>query len=92
MITIEDKKSLTNYVGILFGMLQDYPYSMTVEDVSEAINMAERQIRQKIRENELPALRFGNTYRVLKHELILWLAMNMLDTTKLEEDMEEDYD
>ena len=92
MITIEDKKSLKNYVSILFGMLQDYPYSMTVEDVSEATNMSERQIRQKIRENELPALRFGNTYRVLKHELILWLAMNMLDTTKLEEDMEEEND
>ena len=92
MITVEDKKSLMNHVSILFGMLQDYPYSMTVEDVSAAINMGERHIRQKIRENELPALRFGNTYRVLKHELILWMSMNMFDTTKLEEDMEEEND
>ena len=92
MITVTDKKSLTNYVSILFGMLQEYPCSMTVEDVSAAINMGERQIRQKIRENELPALKFGNTYRVLKHELVLWLAMNMLDTATLEENMEEEND
>jgi hypothetical protein len=46
--------------------------------------MGEKQIRQRIKEGDLPALWVGNGYRVLKHEVVLWLAMMQLDTEELE--------
>lgn len=84
MIEVKDKEALARYISILFGMLEGYPNALTVEQLSEALNMGEKQIRQRIKEGDLPALWVGNGYRVLKHEVVIWLAMKQLDTEELE--------
>ena len=84
MIEVKDKEALTRYISILFGMLEGYPNALTVEQLCEALNMGEKQIRQRIKEKDLPAIWVGNGYRVLKHEVVIWLAMRQLDTEELE--------
>ena len=86
MIEVNTKEALARYVGILFGMLEGYPNALTVEQLSEALNMGEKQIRQRIKEKDLPASWIGNGYRVLKHEVVIWLAMRQIDTEKLEKE------
>lgn len=86
MIEIKDKEALQRYVSVLFGMLADYPNALTVEQLSEALNMGEKQIRQRIKEKDMPAIWVGNGYRVLKHEVVIWLAMKQLDTEELEKE------
>lgn len=84
MIEVKDKETLTRYVSILFGMLEGYSNAMTVEQLCEALNMGEKQVRARIKDGSLPAIWVGNGYRVLKHEVVIWLAMKQLDTEELE--------
>ena len=84
MITLDNKKALTSYISVLFGMLQEYPNAMTPEQVQRALNMGEKQVYKKIHTGELPAFWIGNGYRILKSEVILFIAMNSLDLTELE--------
>lgn len=84
MITIYNKQALANYVSILFGMLQEYPQAMTPDQVQRALNMGEKQVYKKIHTGELPAFWIGNGYRILKSEVVLYIAMNSLDLAKLE--------
>ncbi len=84
MITIDNKQALASYVSVLFGMLQEYPQAMTPEQVQRALNMGEKQVYKKIHTGELPAFWIGNGYRILKSEVVLYIAMNSLDLTELE--------
>lgn len=87
MIEVRDKEALQRYVSVLFGMLEGYPNAMTVEQLAEALNMGEKQIRQRIREGNIPSIWVGNGYRVLKHEVVIWMAMSQLDTQELEKNI-----
>lgn len=87
MIEVKDKEALQRYVGVLFGMLEGYPNALTVEQLCEALNMGEKQVRARIKDGSLQSIWVGNGYRVLKHEVVLWLAMMQLDTQKLEENV-----
>ena len=84
MITIDNKQALASYVSVLFGMLQEYPQAMTPEQVQRALNMGEKQVYKKIHTGELPAFWIGNGYRILKSEVVLYIAMNSLDLAVLE--------
>lgn len=84
MIPIDNKQALASYVSVLFGMLQEYPQAMTPDQIQRALNMGEKQVYKKIHNGELPAFWIGNGYRVLKSEVVLYIAMNSLDLTELE--------
>ena len=89
MITIDNKQALANYISVLFGMLQEYPQAMTPDQIQRALNMGEKQVYKKIHNGELPAFWIGNGYRVLKSEVVLYIAMNSLDLTELENNENE---
>lgn len=84
LVRINSKEELVTYIGILFGMLQDYPNALTLEQVQEVLNIKEKQAYKKIHTGEIPSIWIGNGYRVLKVELVIYLAAKSLDLTKLE--------
>ena len=43
LVRINSKEELVTYIGILFGMLQDYPNALTLEQVQEVLNIKEKQ-------------------------------------------------
>lgn len=86
LVRINSKEELVTYIGILFGMLQDYPNALTLEQVQEVLNIKEKQAYKKIHTGELPSFWVGNGYRVLKVELVIYLAAKSLDLTKLEDE------
>jgi excisionase family DNA binding protein len=42
---------------------------MTVKAVAEELKLSERYITQQITEGKLPAVKFGKTYRIYRHDL-----------------------
>ena len=86
MVAIDNKKALNTYISVLFGMLQEYPLAMTTEQVQEALNMGEKQVLKKIHTGEFPSIWVGNGYRILKTEVVMYLAMQSLDLTELEKE------
>ena len=83
MVVIESKEDLQKYIRMLLVMLQDYPLAMTVEQVQEVLNIKEKQTYKKIRTGELPAMWIGNSYRVLKPEVIKYIVSLSLDLSQL---------
>ena len=85
MVSIGTRESLEQYISVLFSMLQDYPMALTLEQVQEILNIGEKQAYKKIHSGELPSIWVGNSYRVLKTELVIYIAMQSLDLSALEE-------
>ena len=42
---------------------------ITVNEVAEKLNISSRMVRKLIMEGKLPALKFGNTYRIVPEDL-----------------------
>lgn len=85
MVPVTTKQALEKQIALLFGMLADYPTALTLEQVQEILNIKEKQTYNKIHSGELPALWIGNSYRVLKTELVIYIAMQSFDLSELEE-------
>ena len=84
LVPVTTRESLEKHIALLFEMLADYPTALTLEQVQEILNIKEKQTYNKIHSGELPALWIGNSYRVLKTELIIYIAMQTLDISALE--------
>lgn len=85
MVPITTRQSLERHIALLFDLLADYPMALTLEQVQEILNIKEKQTYNKIHSGELPSIWIGNSYRVLKTELIIYIAMQSLDLSALEE-------
>lgn len=85
MVSVTTRQSLEKHIALLFEMLGDYPMALTLEQVQEVLNIKEKQAYKKIHSGELPSIWIGNSYRVLKTELVIYIAMQSLDLSALEE-------
>lgn len=90
LVKINSREGLVTYISVLFGMLQNYPTAMTLEQVQEVLNIKEKQAYKKVHTGELPSIWIGNGYRVLKLELVIYLAEKSLDLTYLDDETEEE--
>ena len=84
MVLIKSKEDLQKYAEMVFAMLQKYPFAMTVEQVQEVLNIKEKQAYKKIHSGELPSMWIGNSYRILKPELIKYIVSRSLDLSQIE--------
>ena len=84
LVPVTTQEALERHVALLFDMLADYPTALTLEQVQEILNIKEKQTYNKIHSGELPSLWIGNSYRVLKTELVIYIAMQSLDLSALE--------
>ena len=52
---------------------------LSVEDVAKELNLSEDTIRSYIRSRKLPAIKFGNTYRISREDLDAFINQRRTD-------------
>jgi len=56
--------------------------SYTVTEVAEMLKLSRKTVERYVREGIIPAVKFGNTYRVTKEKLYEFLANHSTKSTK----------
>jgi excisionase family DNA binding protein len=55
---------------------------MTAKEVAQFTKLSESTVYKLLKNNDIPAIKFGSRYRILKTELIKWFRAN--SDTKIE--------
>ena len=64
--------------GEVYGsILKEYPYMVTVEEMSKALGVSSKTGYQLLRENKVEHLKVGRAYRVPKIHLLSYLRLNL---------------
>lgn len=63
------------------------PIYRTVQEVAELLGMSDKQVRNLIKREELPAFKFGREYRVNDEELATWIEDHRIAPPKAKEEV-----
>jgi len=58
-------------------VLKEYPYILTVEEISKALGVSSKTSYQLLRENKIEHLKVGRAYRVPKAHLLSYLRLGV---------------
>lgn len=56
------------------NLLDEYPAILNVTDVAEILGVSPNTIRKLIKDNGLPAIKIGKSYKVTRNKLLIYLG------------------